>query len=119
VRARLGAGGRGGAGPRLAGTPRHGALRGRRGGRRITIGWALAHYPELLPGQLSIDAAAAPHATLVALLSAVAIGLALVAPGLVALYRLTVRGEIEEPLEEIDRRFAPPPPATTVRSGRP
>ncbi len=84
----------------------------------ITIGWALAQYPELLPGQLSIDTAAAPHATLVALLSAVAVGLALVAPALVALYGLTARGEIGEPLEEIDRRFAPPPSATALRSER-
>jgi cytochrome d ubiquinol oxidase subunit II len=78
----------------------------------VTIGWALAQYPELLPGQLSIDEAAAPHATLVALLAAAAIGLAVVGPALVALYRLAARGEIAAPLEEIDHRFAPPPAAT-------
>jgi cytochrome d ubiquinol oxidase subunit II len=82
----------------------------------VTIGWALAQYPELLPGQLSIDEAAAPHATLVALLAAAAIGLVVVGPALVALYRLAARGEIQAPLEEIDRRFAPPP-APTPRSG--
>ncbi|MEA2148920.1 MAG: cytochrome bd ubiquinol oxidase subunit [Solirubrobacteraceae bacterium] len=74
----------------------------------ITVGWALAQYPDLLPGRLTVGRAAAPHATLVALLWAAAVGIVLIAPALVALYRLAARGEIDEPLEEIDRRFAPP-----------
>jgi cytochrome d ubiquinol oxidase subunit II len=77
----------------------------------ITIGWALAQSPDLLPGQLTIDQAAAPHATLVALLIAATIGIVVIAPALVALYRLAARGEIDEQFDEIDRRFAPPPPA--------
>jgi cytochrome d ubiquinol oxidase subunit II len=61
----------------------------------------------LLPGQLTIGQAAAPRATLVALLTAAAIGLVVVLPALIALYRLAARGEIDEPLEKIDRHFAP------------
>jgi cytochrome d ubiquinol oxidase subunit II len=73
----------------------------------ITLGWALAQYPYLLPGALTVDRAAAPHATLVALLGVAAVGLVLIAGPLVALYRLAVHGDIDEPLDELDRHFAP------------
>jgi cytochrome d ubiquinol oxidase subunit II len=73
----------------------------------ITVGWALAQYPDLLPGALTVDQAAAPHATLVALLESVAVGLVVLVPSLVALYGLAARGELEESFEEIDRHFRP------------
>lgn len=54
-------------------------------------GFGAAMYPYLIPGDLSIDQAAAPRATLVALLAALPVGAALLIPSLVLLYR-TFRG---------------------------
>jgi cytochrome d ubiquinol oxidase subunit II len=63
----------------------------------ITIGWGVAQHPALLPGRLTIAQAAAPHATLVALVASIAVGLAVIAPALVALYRMALRGDLGEP----------------------
>jgi cytochrome d ubiquinol oxidase subunit II len=57
------------------------------------VGWALAQQPELLPG-LSIHQAAAPRATLVAVIVAVVAGGAIVFPSLVLLFRLTLGGTL-------------------------
>ncbi|MEP6952623.1 MAG: cytochrome d ubiquinol oxidase subunit II [Solirubrobacteraceae bacterium] len=59
----------------------------------IVAGWALAQQPELLPG-LTIDDAAAPRATLVAVTIAVLGGGAIVFPSLVLLFRLTLGGTL-------------------------
>ncbi|MDP9346269.1 MAG: cytochrome d ubiquinol oxidase subunit II [Actinomycetota bacterium] len=59
----------------------------------IVVGWALAQQPELLPG-LTIHAAAAPRATLVAVIIAVLAGGALVFPSLALLFRLTLGGTL-------------------------
>ena len=46
----------------------------------IVIGWAFAQSPYLLPGELTLDEAAAPDATLTALLISVGVGVVTVAP---------------------------------------
>jgi cytochrome d ubiquinol oxidase subunit II len=55
-------------------------------------GFAAAMYPDLLIGQLSLAAAAAPHATLRAFFSVLAIGIIILVPSLLLLY-WTFRGE--------------------------
>jgi cytochrome d ubiquinol oxidase subunit II len=59
----------------------------------IVAGWAFAQNPVILPG-LTIDQAAAPHDTLVAVLVAVVAGGALLFPSLVLLFRLTLGGRL-------------------------
>jgi cytochrome bd ubiquinol oxidase subunit II len=63
----------------------------------IVVGWALAQSPDLLPGELTLDEAAAGSATLTALLISVAAGLAILIPSLVLLYRMVLRGDLYEP----------------------
>ena len=66
----------------------------------IVAGWALAQKPYLLPPGLTVEEAAAPDDTLIALLIAATIGLALLLPALAWLFRLAVSGRLayeEEP----------------------
>ncbi|MGH2907084.1 MAG: cytochrome d ubiquinol oxidase subunit II [Solirubrobacterales bacterium] len=74
----------------------------------IILGWAFAQSPYLLPGELTLDQAAAPDATLQAVLIAVAIGLVLLVPALVWLYRLALGGDISEEFLPFDERFRAP-----------
>jgi cytochrome d ubiquinol oxidase subunit II len=60
----------------------------------IVAGWALAQEPYLLPPGLTVEEAAAPEETLVALLVAAAIGMALLVPALVWLFRLALSGRL-------------------------
>jgi cytochrome d ubiquinol oxidase subunit II len=60
----------------------------------LIIGWALAQQPELLPG-LTLAQAAAPQATLVALLAAIAMGGAILFPSLGLLFSLALRGRFD------------------------
>jgi cytochrome d ubiquinol oxidase subunit II len=64
----------------------------------VTAGWALAQYPQLLPG-LTVSQAAAPHSTLVALLISAALGVLTIAPAQLALYRMAISGELSKPME--------------------
>jgi cytochrome bd ubiquinol oxidase subunit II len=73
----------------------------------VTIGWAVAQSPDLLPGELTLEAAAAPDATLVAVLISVAVGLVLVLPSLYWLFSLTLRGRLDQRFEPLDQRFRP------------
>ena len=57
----------------------------------VLWGWAVAQYPYLLVGSLTIDAAAGPPATLDALLISLVIGAILVVPSMVALFMLSQR----------------------------
>jgi cytochrome d ubiquinol oxidase subunit II len=57
-------------------------------------GWALAQEPYLLPPELTVREAAAPDATLAALIVAAALGLALLIPALVWLFRLALSGRL-------------------------
>ena len=60
----------------------------------IVAGWAAAQEPYLLPGELTVTDAAAPDATLVALLIVSAVGMLVLIPALVWLFRLAVSGRL-------------------------
>jgi cytochrome bd ubiquinol oxidase subunit II len=63
-------------------------------------GWALAQEPYLLPPDLTVEQAAAPDETLVALVIAAGLGMALLIPALAWLFRLAMSGRLayeEEP----------------------
>jgi cytochrome d ubiquinol oxidase subunit II len=62
----------------------------------IVAGWAVAQRPDILPGQLTLDQAAASDATLVALLISVAVGMLVLVPSLRYLFRLVLRGELDK-----------------------
>ncbi len=57
----------------------------------VIWGWAAAQYPYLLQAQLSIDAAAAPQATLRAMLISLVVGAVLLVPSLAFLFALFQR----------------------------
>jgi cytochrome d ubiquinol oxidase subunit II len=61
----------------------------------IIVGLAVAQSPDLLPGVLTLEAAAAGHATLVALVIMVVIAAIVLIPALTLLYRLTLRGTLD------------------------
>jgi cytochrome bd ubiquinol oxidase subunit II len=66
----------------------------------IVAGWALAQEPYLLPPDLTVEEAAAPDETLVALVIAAGLGMALLIPALAWLFRLAMSGRLayeEEP----------------------
>ncbi len=63
----------------------------------IVAGWALAQRPQLLPG-LTVEAAAAGDATIVALLISLAVGAVILIPSLVLLFSLVLGGRFDEPV---------------------
>lgn len=66
----------------------------------VVLGWGIAQYPYLLGTHLSIDAAAAPDATLwVQVGVAIAAGV-LILPSLVVLFRLAGRGSLDTPADQ-------------------
>jgi cytochrome d ubiquinol oxidase subunit II len=67
----------------------------------VVLGWVVAQRPFLLPGQLTFSEAAAGPATMNALLVSVVIAAAVVGPSLYGLFRLVLRGRLEEELEPI------------------
>jgi cytochrome d ubiquinol oxidase subunit II len=73
----------------------------------ITIGWFVAQSPYILPTDLTIDQAAAPDATLTAVLISVAVGACLLIPSLYFLYSLVLRGRLDQSYEPLDQRFKP------------
>ena len=60
----------------------------------------------MLPGY-TLDQAAAPDATLTALVISVALGLLVLVPSLWYLYRLVLRGTLDQSYEPLDQRFRP------------
>jgi cytochrome d ubiquinol oxidase subunit II len=60
----------------------------------IVAGWAFAQEPYLLPPELTLEEAAGADATLVALLVATAVCMALLIPALVWLFRLALSGRL-------------------------
>jgi cytochrome d ubiquinol oxidase subunit II len=70
----------------------------------VIAAWALARWPVLLPG-LTIDRAAAPHDTLVAVVVAVLAGGAILFPSLALLFSLTLGGHLRSgaPASDPDR----------------
>jgi cytochrome d ubiquinol oxidase subunit II len=73
----------------------------------ITVGWAFAQSPYLLPGELTLDQAAAGDSTLTALLISIGVGLVLLVPSLIYLYRLVLRGTLSQDFQALDQRFRP------------
>jgi cytochrome bd ubiquinol oxidase subunit II len=61
----------------------------------IVAGWGIAQSPDILPG-LTVHAAAASHATLVALLISIAAGLLVLVPSLALLLGLVLRGRFDQ-----------------------
>ncbi len=59
----------------------------------VVADWAFARWPTLLPG-LTVDQAAAPHDTIVAVIAAVLAGAVLLFPALALLFTLTLRGRL-------------------------
>jgi cytochrome bd ubiquinol oxidase subunit II len=60
----------------------------------VIAGWAAAQEPQLLPG-LTVRAAAADRATLIATIIGVAVGAAVLVPSLGLLYTLVLRGRLD------------------------
>ena len=60
----------------------------------LVAGWAAAQEPYLLPGALTVTEAAAPDATLAALLVVSGVGMLVLIPALVWLFRLAVSGRL-------------------------
>jgi cytochrome d ubiquinol oxidase subunit II len=60
----------------------------------VIAGWAAAQEPQLLPG-LTVRAAAADRATLIATIIGVAAGAAVLVPSLALLYTLVLRGRLD------------------------
>ncbi|MGH2980433.1 MAG: cytochrome d ubiquinol oxidase subunit II [Solirubrobacterales bacterium] len=73
----------------------------------VTIGWAFAQSPYLLPDRLTLDEAAAGDATLTATLIGVGVGMAVLLPSLYLLYSLTLKGRLDQQFEPLDQRFRP------------
>jgi len=71
------------------------------------VGWWVATRPDLLPGEITIDEAAAPDATLTALVVSVGLGMLILIPSLIYLYRLVLRGTLDQAYEPLDQRFRP------------
>jgi cytochrome d ubiquinol oxidase subunit II len=69
--------------------------------------WAAAQYPAFLPGQLTIDQAAAGDPTLEAVLVSTAIAVVILGPSLWFLFRLVLRGTLDQTYEPLDQRFRP------------
>jgi cytochrome d ubiquinol oxidase subunit II len=79
----------------------------------IIAGWALAQRPSLLGG-LTIQQAAAPHDTLVAVIAAVVAGGAILFPSLGLLFKLTLAGRLDH--EEHKEERVPVSPVKAVLS---
>jgi cytochrome d ubiquinol oxidase subunit II len=60
----------------------------------IVAGWGFAQEPYLLPPRLTLEEAAAPDATLMALVVAAVAGMALLVPALAWLFRLALSGRL-------------------------
>jgi cytochrome bd ubiquinol oxidase subunit II len=73
----------------------------------ITVGWVAAQSPYLLPGQLTLDQAAASHTVLEALLISLCVGFVILVPSLALLYRLTLQGRLDKKYEPLGQRFQP------------
>jgi cytochrome bd ubiquinol oxidase subunit II len=62
----------------------------------VVWGWGVAQYPYLLPGELTLDAAAAPGPTLTALLVISGAAVVVVGPAMALLLRMSERSELKE-----------------------
>jgi cytochrome d ubiquinol oxidase subunit II len=60
----------------------------------VVWGWGVAQYPDILPGTLSLDDAAAPAGSMAALLVIFIVAVAVIAPSLALLYALGQRSQL-------------------------
>ncbi|CAN5607717.1 cytochrome d ubiquinol oxidase subunit II [soil metagenome] len=67
----------------------------------VVLGWWLAQRPDFLPGQLSFEDAAAGDSTLLALLISVGVGMLILLPSLWLLFRLTLKGKLDQDFHPI------------------
>ena len=73
----------------------------------MIVGWAFAQRPYVLPGELTLEEAAASDAALSALLVSIGVGMVILIPSLWYLYRLVLQGQLDQELEPLDQRFRP------------
>ena len=73
----------------------------------VVGGWFLAQRPYVLPPHLTLEEAAASEATLQAVVVSTGLGMLLLAPSLWFLYRLVLRGQLDQEFEPLDQRFRP------------
>jgi cytochrome bd ubiquinol oxidase subunit II len=73
----------------------------------VVAGWVFAQKPYVLPPELTLDKAAASHATLSAVVIGVGAGMVILAPSLWFLYRLVLQGRLDQEYEPLDQRFHP------------
>jgi cytochrome d ubiquinol oxidase subunit II len=67
----------------------------------VIWGWVVSQRPDLLPGAITIEDAAAPRATLVAVLVAFLVGALVLVPSLAYLFRLVLQGRLDRDLPPI------------------
>jgi cytochrome d ubiquinol oxidase subunit II len=84
----------------------------------VVVGWAAAQAPRFLPG-MTVTQAAAGHATLVALVIAVACGSVVLVPSLALLYALFLRGRLDTPEQHPPDGALVAPPGEPVAPGTP
>lgn len=75
----------------------------------VIVGWALAQSPYFLPGELTLEEAAASDAALTGVLVTTGIAAVILVPSLWYLYRLVLRGTLDQDFEPLDQRFGPAP----------
>jgi cytochrome d ubiquinol oxidase subunit II len=75
----------------------------------ILWGWVVAQHPAFLPGELTIDEAAAGRPTLVAVLVATGLGAIVLVPSLAYLFRLFLSGRLDKDAPQVDEHGAPLP----------
>jgi cytochrome d ubiquinol oxidase subunit II len=73
----------------------------------IVLGWVAAQQPDLLP-HLTLQQAAAPQATLVAVFISFCGGAVILVPSLILLYRLMLRGKLDKPYQALDEALEGP-----------
>jgi cytochrome d ubiquinol oxidase subunit II len=67
----------------------------------IVVGWAVAQSPDFLPGELTVEQAAAGDSTLIALLISVGVGMLVLLPSLWLLFRLLLQGRLDSEFHPI------------------
>jgi cytochrome d ubiquinol oxidase subunit II len=72
----------------------------------------------VLPPALTLEQAAASDATLAAAVIAVGIGFVVLVPSLWLLYRLVLRGRLDQGFEPLDQRFRPVTAGDDEEAGR-
>jgi cytochrome d ubiquinol oxidase subunit II len=71
----------------------------------IAVGWVFAQDPYLLPPELTLDQAAAPDSTLRALVVGIGVGFVILVPSLTYLFRLTLKGRLDQEFAPLEQRF--------------